>query len=109
MSRDELMRAFDLIKSNCADNPNCVDCLFLARNAGCVFDHGKPPCDIELCDKRLDVEVEYSINTISEYCEHNVDCNNCALFNADSNYRCFLLKSPEHWKDDLQNRLNKKG
>lgn len=109
MSRDELMHAFDLIKSNCADNPDCIDCLFLARNAGCVIDHGKPPCDIELCNKQLDIEVECSINTISEYCNNKLDCHNCALFNADSYYSCFLRKSPENWKNGLQDRLNKKG
>lgn len=108
MSREELMHAFDLIKSNCADNPNCNDCPFLARNIGCVFDHGKPPCDIELCNKRLDIEVERSINVISEYCNNILDCRNCALFDADSYYRCFLLKSPRNWKVDLKDRLNKK-
>lgn len=109
MSREELMHAFDLIKSNCADSPNCIDCLFLARNAGCVFGHGKIPRDIELGNKQLDIEVERAINIVSEYCENNLDCHNCALFDDDPYYRCFLIKSPEQWKDDLQDRLNKKG
>ena len=109
MSREDLMNAFDLIKSNCANNPNCKDCLFLARNSGCVFDRGEPPCDIELCNNQLDIEVEFSINTISEYCKNIFDCSNCALFDSDSYCSCFLLESPEHWKDDLQDRLNKKG
>ena len=109
MSREDLMKAFDLIKSNCAVSPNCKGCPFIARNAGCVFNYGKLPCDIELCNKQLDIEVERAINIISEYCKNNLDCHNCALFDADSYYRCFLLKSPEHWKDDLQDRFNKKG